>query len=134
MLFCKFSRYKAPGIDKLPGIFIKDGADLLAPPLTQLINLALSTSTFPDPFKIAKLIALFKKGYKKKNYRPISLLPLFSKMFEKVVHVQTEKFLSENNILYKNHQVLDPFTQQNHASLILVIGSLRSVIRVIRQA
>ena len=55
---------KAPGIDKLPGIFIKDGADLLAAPITQIINLSISTSTFPDSFKIAKLIALFKKGSK----------------------------------------------------------------------
>ncbi|MCP4266595.1 MAG: hypothetical protein GY777_13675, partial [Candidatus Brocadiaceae bacterium] len=101
---------KAPGIDKLPGIFIKDGADLLAAPLTQLINLSIYTSTFPDAFKIAKLIALFKKGCKTdpKNYRPISLLPLFSKIFERVVHLQTEKFLSENNILYKNQSGFRP--------------------------
>ena len=101
---------KAPGIDKLSGIFIKDGADLLAAPITQIINLSISTSAFPDSFKIAKLIALFKKGSKTepKNYRPISLLPLLSKIFEKVVHIQTEKFLSENNILYKNQSGFRP--------------------------
>ena len=106
----KTNANKAPGIDKLPGIFIKDGADLLAAPLAQLINLSIYTSTFPDAFKIAKLIALFKKGCKTdpKNYRPISLLPLFSKIFEKVVHLQTEKFLSENNILYKNQSGFRP--------------------------
>ena len=43
---------KAPGIDKLQGIFIKDGAELLAAPLTQLINLSISTSTFPVPLKL----------------------------------------------------------------------------------
>ena len=53
---------KAPGIPKLTGIFIRDGADLLAAPLTQIINLSIATSTFPDPCKIAKLRALFKKG------------------------------------------------------------------------
>ena len=81
---------KAPGIDKFPGIFIKDGDDLMAAPITKSIN---STSAFPDSFKIAKLIALFKKGSKTepKNYRPISLLPLLSKIFEKVVHIQTVK-------------------------------------------
>ena len=55
---------KAPGIDKLSGIFIKDGAVFLAAPLTQIINLSISTSTFPDLCKIAKLRALFKKGSK----------------------------------------------------------------------
>ena len=49
----KTNANKAPGIDKLQGIFIKDGADLLAAPLTQLINLSISTSTFPDLFNIA---------------------------------------------------------------------------------
>ena len=42
--------------------------------------------------------------YKKleaKNYRPISLLPLVSKLFEKVIHTQTHSFLDENKILYK---------------------------------
>jgi len=101
---------KAPGIDKLPGIFIKDGASLLAAPLTQLINLSISFSIFPDPFKIAKLVALYKKGCKTdpKNYRPVSLLPLLSKIFEKVVHLQTEKFLSDNHILYKNQSGFRP--------------------------
>ena len=72
---------KATGIDKLPGIFIKGGAELLAALLTQIINLSITTSTFPDPCKIAKLWPLFKKGSKtdRKNYRPISLLPLLSK-------------------------------------------------------
>jgi len=106
----KTNANKAPGIDKLSGIFIKDGASLLAAPLTQLINLSISTSTFPDPFKIAKLVALYKKGCKTdpKNYRPVSLLPLLSKIFEKVVHLQTEKFLSDNNILYKNQSGFRP--------------------------
>ena len=39
---------KAPGIDTLSGIFIKDGADLLAAPITKIINLSISTSAFPD--------------------------------------------------------------------------------------
>ena len=109
-MLAKTNAHKAPGIDKLQGIFIKDGAELLAAPLTQLINLSISTSTFPDPFKIAKLVALYKKGCKTdpKNYRPISLLPLFSKIFEKVVHLQTEKFLSDNDILYQNQSGFRP--------------------------
>ena len=62
---------KAPGIDKLTGICIKDGAEILAGPLTQIVNLSIKYSTFSDPCKIAKLKALFKKGSKTdpKNYR-----------------------------------------------------------------
>ena len=93
---------KAPGIDKLSGIFIRDGADVLAMPLSQIVNLSITSSTFPDLGKISKLKALFKKGSKidPKNYRPISLLPLLSKIFEKVIHSQTAIFLEDNAILY----------------------------------
>ena len=68
--------------------------------------------SFPDACKIAKVKPLFKKGSKTdpSNYRPISLLPLLSKVFERVVLDQTEEFLSLNKILYdyqsgfrKNH-------------------------------
>ena len=101
---------KAPGIDKLSGIFIKDGADILAGPLTQIVNLYIKYSTFPDLCKIAKLKPLFKKGSKTdpKNYTPISLLPLISKIFEKVIHIQTEHFLQINNILYINQSGFRP--------------------------
>ena len=56
------------------------------------------------------MIVLFKKCSKTdlKNYRPISLLPLLYKNFEKVVHIQTEQFLKTNNILYKNQSGFRP--------------------------
>ena len=104
---------KSAGIDNLSGRFIKDGAEILASPIAQLCNLSIATSWFPDCCKTAKLKPLFKrKGSKTdpKNYRPISLLPLISKIMEKVIHDQTESFLSEKKVLYnfqsgfrKNH-------------------------------
>ena len=57
---------KAPGIDKLSGVFIKDGAEVLAKPLSQLINLFIISSTFPDPCGIAKLKALYRVFHKKR--------------------------------------------------------------------
>ena len=98
-----FDESKAPGIDDLSGIFLKDGASLLATPTTPLCNLSISSSRFPDACKIAKLKPLFKKGSKTdpKNYRPISLLPLMSKVLERIVHEQTMEFLDKHNILYK---------------------------------
>ena len=53
---------KTPGIDTLSGTFISDGAEIISGPLAQIINLSIQTSKFPDLCKIAKLIALFKKG------------------------------------------------------------------------
>ena len=94
---------KSAGIDNISGRFIKDGASILSLPITQICNLSIKLSSFPTRCKIAKLKPIFKKGSKTdpQNYRPISLLPLISKVIEKVIHDQTQSYLSENDILYK---------------------------------
>ena len=94
---------KAAGIDCLTGRFLKDGAVILSEPITQICNLSVKISVVPEKFKIAKLKPLFKKGSSTdpKNYRPISLLPLISKVLEKIIHDQTQSFLRENELLYK---------------------------------
>ena len=103
---------KAAGIDQISGKFLKDGARILAKPISELCNLSMTLGSFPDACKIAKVKPLFKKVSKTdpSNYRPISLLPLLSKVFERVVFNQTEEFLSLNKVLYdyqsgfrKNH-------------------------------
>ena len=86
---------KAAGLDKLAGKFLKDGASILVIPITQICNLSIKLSVFPQKCKTAKMKPLFKKGSKTevKNYRPISLLPLVSKIIEKIIHSQVESFL-----------------------------------------
>ena len=92
---------KADGIDSLSGKFLKDGA-ILARPISQLFNLSIKLSLFPRSCKIAKVKPLFKKSSKTdpQNYPPISLLPILSKFIEKIIHYQTQEFLSKNKILY----------------------------------
>ena len=79
---------KAAGLDNLSGKFLKHGATVLAKPTSQICNLSIKYWIFPSDCKIAKLKPLFKKGSKTdpKNYRPISLLPLVSKLIETVIH------------------------------------------------
>ena len=94
---------KAAGIDDISGRFLKDGAELLANPISQICNLSIKQSKFPSQCKIAKVTPLFKKGSKTdpKNYRPISLLPIISKIIEKVVHEQTQTFLQRSNLIFR---------------------------------
>ena len=68
-----------------------------------LDNLSIKLASFPDKCKVAKIKPLHKKGLKTdpKNFRPISLLPLISKIIERIIHDQTMNFLSDNNVLYK---------------------------------
>ena len=94
---------KAAGIDNLSGKFLKDGADILARPISQLCNLSIKLNLFPRSCKIAKVKPLFKKGSKTdpENYGPNSLLPILSKIIERIIHDQTQEFLSKNKILYR---------------------------------
>ena len=105
---------KAAGIDRLPGRFLKDGADVLAKPVTDICNVSISLNKFPRAFKLAKVKRICKKGRKTNvsNYRPISLLPILSKVIEKVVHKQTTKFLNDSNIFYKYR----PGFKSNHST------------------
>ena len=109
---------KAAGIDDLSGRFLKDGADILTIPIIQLCNLSIKFSHFPKDCKVAKLKPLYKKGTKTdpKNFRPISLLPIVSKIIEKVIHNQTMNYLTENSILYR-HQSGFPKNYSTDTSL-----------------
>ena len=73
----------------------------LADPLTHICNLSFETGVFPEKMKVAKVVPLFKSGEKNvfTNYRPVSLLPQFSKILEKLFNKRLEKFLTKNTIL-----------------------------------
>ena len=93
---------KATRVDQILAKFLRDGAEVLALPLRNIITLSMKLSTFPEEFKIAKLKSIFKKGARTdpKNYRPNSLLPLVSKIIEKSIHFQIEDYLSQKKLIY----------------------------------
>ena len=90
-------------MDEISPRFLKDGAEVLAKPIWDIINLSMKLSTFPDKCKIAKLTALFKKGSKTdfKNYRLISLPSLIPKLIEKATNIETQEYLDKNGFIYK---------------------------------
>ena len=61
-------------------------AEVLVTPLTRIINTSISTAIFPDRWKVAKVIPLYKRASKKEviNYHPVSPLPVASKILEAV--------------------------------------------------
>ena len=77
----------------------------IVPALTHIINLSLSTGNFPQTWKNAKIIPLHKKDDKlnPKNYHPVAILPVFSKVLERVVFNQIVQYLSSNNLLHPSH-------------------------------
>ena len=91
---------KSSSYDGISNLIIKKNKMVLLRPLKSIINASLETGKVPQQWKIAKVIPLFKGGDKKNinNYRPISLLPAFSKVLKKVVRIQLYRHLA-NGIL-----------------------------------
>ena len=105
---------KAAGLDQISGKFLKDGARILAKPISELCNLSMALGSFPDACKIAKVKPLFKKGSKTdpSNYRPISLLPLLSKVFERIVLDQSgfrKNHSTDRCLSFLNDKILKSF-------------------------
>lgn len=93
------------GVDEIPTFILRHVADQLSQPLAEIINECLVAGCFPSSLKIAKVIPVFKKGSRVniKNYRPISLLPSLSKVFERVIYNRLMGFLSRHKI-FTQHQ------------------------------
>ena len=70
-------------------------------PLTRLFNFCISEGIYPDAFKVSRVIPVFKKGYPRdvNNYRPISLIPAVSKIFELLLKDQLINYMEQHNLL-----------------------------------
>ena len=97
-----FDSGKAPGYDNILMNVIKKSLALISIPLVHVINVSLTTGVFPDKLKAAKVIPVFKAGDPDlfANYRPISLPPNFSKLFERVMYSRLVEFAERLEILY----------------------------------
>lgn len=100
LLIRKLKCKQSFGIDELPSTLIKQCTDELALPLTMLINQSFSQGIFPDFLKKAIIKPIYKKGEKTNptNYRPIALLPVISKIFEKAMCIRLYSFCEKYSI------------------------------------
>ena len=96
---------KSTGVDYIDTAVIKLVAQDILPALTHIVNLSMSESIFPSIWKHAKVIPLLKKNdpLLPKNYRPVSLLPILSKILEKAVFIQLVEYLDYHKLLSPNH-------------------------------
>ena len=73
---------KSPGPDRISTSLIKDAADLIFKPLAMIYNYSMETGTTPDFWKLARVTPIFKSSSKSdaNNYRPISIISIFTKI------------------------------------------------------
>ena len=109
---------KSSGPAIIPIKLLKIIPDLIIIPLTKIINTSFSTGKYPNKLKIVKVIPIHKGDSKTdvNNYRPISLLSIFDKIIEKLMHIRLYQFLENNNI-YNNQYGFRNNSSTTHALL-----------------
>jgi hypothetical protein len=92
----------ASGWNSIPSSVLKSSKNSLTPVLSHIINLSLNQGVFPTELKLANVIPLFKAGDKQStgNYRPVSLLTTFSKLYERIFYNRLANFLKMQKILF----------------------------------
>ena len=109
----------------IPVRLVKLSKNIICTYLAAIFNNCVQNGIFPDKLKLAKIIPIFKSGAKDiaSNYRPISILSHFSKIFEKLMHKNLVSFLDTNNIITK-HQ----FGFRSGLSTFLALNQLHNYI------
>ena len=95
---------KSSGTDDVSARMLKATADITTPTLTRLFNMSIRTGLFPDCWKTARIVPIPKKGSNTNpgNYRPVSILPILSKVFERIIYTLVSKHL-------KVHSPISPY-------------------------
>lgn len=117
------------GYDDISPKLVKQIADSIAQPLSHIANASMETGIFPSLMKIAKVIPIYKKGDREQfvNYRPISLLPTFSKILEKIIHKRLVGYLTHHNIIDSSQYGFQENSSTEHAILELQDRIVKSI-------
>ena len=113
---------KSPGFDGISFTVLKNCFGALHKPLLHVFNLSIVKGIFPDDLKIARVTPVFKGGDEKdlENYRPISVLPCFSKILERIMYNRLYNHLMKNNILYSKQFGFQKGHSTEHAIIQLI--------------
>ena len=102
---------KSPGIDGISAKLLMEAGDTISEYLANIFNLSLQSGIFPVDWKLARIMPIYKDGSKTKcgNYRPISVISIVAKVFEKLVCNQLRSFMKENNIIMDEQSGFRPY-------------------------
>ena len=118
-------RTKACGIDEISPEIVKLSGDVISEPLAYLINLSFKTGVFPDKLKVAKVIPIHKKGNKRmvENKRPISLLNIFCKIYEKAIYNRIYNYIEKHKLITPHQHGF----RTNHSTESAIINFINNI-------
>ena len=96
---------------------VKKSSKVISPVLSTLYNDCIQRGIFPDKLKTGRISPIYKKDNEEllENYRPVSTLPIFGKIFEKIIFARMYSFITSQNILYENQYGFRKQHSTNHA-------------------
>ena len=117
----RLEKGKASGPDMVTITLVKDAAISNAYPLMMIYNASLMNGIFPDVWKLARVTPIYKSGPKTdtNNYRPISVISVFSRMLERLTHDQLFEFLKTNKRLTRNQAAF----RKHYSAITSLVGS-----------
>jgi len=120
--FTSLQRDKSPGHDGISSNIISGCYVSIRNVLCDIFKKSLNEGTFPDKLKIAKVVPIFKNDDPTEfsNYRPISILPVFSKLLERIIYNRIYDHLRGNNLFYEKQFGFQKNSSTEHALLQLV--------------
>ena len=124
-----FKNNTSAGADGVDIRVVKGVINYVCDPLSAIFDKCLEFGIFPDKLKVARVVPVFKKGSKEilSNYRPISVLPIFSKIFEKCIYNRLLAFIKECNIFTSNQYGF----RERHSTTHALVNFVHNVIRAI---
>ena len=113
---------KSPGFDEISSSIVTSCSASIFSPLKHIFNLSLQKGIFPNSMKVARVSPIFKKDeeFLFTNYRPISVLPCFSKLLERLMYNRLYNYLLEHNLLYEKQFGFQASNSTEHAVIQLV--------------
>ena len=128
-IISKLKPKTSTGFDNLSTKVLKHIAPFISLPISTVMNQSFSSGIFPDLLKLAKVCPLFKKDDRSilTNYRPISLLPCFSKIFEKSVHQQLYTYFNSQKLFTSNQYGFRP----QHSTELATLEFIDSILKLL---
>ena len=121
------SNTKSHGLYSCPTQLLKEVSDFVSQPLASVLNMSVSQGVYIDKLKLEKIVPIFKSDDMEdpNNYRPISLLSNFNRIFEKIIYTRMVSFIDTHDLFFKAQYGFRKSHSTQHA-ILDIVNSIQS--------